>query len=296
MAVRVVHFSQIPAEPVAEAEGVTIRWLIARAHGAPHFAMRLFEVPPGGASPHHRHWWEHEVFILDGEGLVSTEEGDFPLRPGVAVLVPGEALHQFRNSGSGPLRFLCLVPHPELQGWAGRGEAVEAMSDLEGPFRALLRLPPSEPQELARRPVAHLERAGRRPPVPSAAAVLLFDGGSRGNPGPGYGSFLVTLPDGSRRRGQASFRGSVTNNQAEYRALIAGLEFLHRLLGGRVGQLHLEVRGDSRLVVEQVEGRWKATNPELRALRDRARELLAPFASWSLGHIPREEVVRDLGH
>ena len=126
--------------------------------------------------------------------------------------------------------------------------------------------------------------------------MLLFDGGSQGNPGKGYGSFLVILPDGSERRRQVSFRGSVTNNQAEYRALIGGLKFLHRLLGERVGQVHLEVRGDSRLVVEQVQGRWKTTSPELRALRDRAQELLAPFGSRSFVHVPREEVVRQLGH
>lgn len=120
MSVKVVHYGEIPAEPVPEAEGVTIRWVVAKGDGAPHFAMRVFEVPAGGASPHHRHWWEHEVFILDGEGVVSTEEGDFALRPGVAVFVPGHVLHQFRNTGAGLLRFICLVPHPELEGWAKR--------------------------------------------------------------------------------------------------------------------------------------------------------------------------------
>ncbi len=112
MPTKVVHYTQIPAEPVAEAEGVTIRWLITRADGAPNFAMRLFELPPGSGSPHHRHDWEHEVFILEGEGVLRTEAGEAALRPGTAVLVPGGELHQFYNNGSGLLRFLCLIPHP----------------------------------------------------------------------------------------------------------------------------------------------------------------------------------------
>ena len=118
MPVKVVHYSAVRADAVPEAPGVTIRWVLAKEDGAPHFALRVFEVPPGGASPHHRHWWEHEVFILDGAGTVATEEGDFPLTPGTAVLVPGGVLHQFRNTGAGLLRFICLVPHPELEGWA----------------------------------------------------------------------------------------------------------------------------------------------------------------------------------
>jgi len=123
MAVKVVHYSAVRAAAVPDVAGVTIRWVIAKEDGAPHFALRVFEVQPGGASPHHRHWWEHEVFILDGTGQVLTEEGDFPLQPGTAVLVPGGVLHQFRNTGEGLLRFICLVPHAELEGWAGEVQA-----------------------------------------------------------------------------------------------------------------------------------------------------------------------------
>lgn len=75
--------------------------------------MRLFELPPGSGSPHHRHAWEHEVFILDGEGVLRTGDGEVPLRPGTAVFVPGGELHQFYNNGPDLLRFLCLIPHPE---------------------------------------------------------------------------------------------------------------------------------------------------------------------------------------
>ena len=115
---KVVHYSDVQAEVVPDVAGVTIRWVLAKQDGAPHFALRVFEVLPGAASPHHRHWWEHEVFVPDGTGVVSTEEGDFPLTSGTAVLVPGGVLHQFRNTGLDLLRFICLVPHSELEGWA----------------------------------------------------------------------------------------------------------------------------------------------------------------------------------
>jgi quercetin dioxygenase-like cupin family protein len=128
MSVKVVHYSQVRADAVPDVRGVTIRWVVAREDGAPHFAMRLFEVQPGGASPHHRHWWEHELYIIDGSGVADTEEGQFPLAPGTAVFIPGGVLHQFRNAGEGVLRFLCLVPHPELEDWAS-SRAAPAGSD-----------------------------------------------------------------------------------------------------------------------------------------------------------------------
>jgi quercetin dioxygenase-like cupin family protein len=118
MPVKVVHYSDVRADPVPDLEGVTIRWVIAKDDGAPHFALRVFEVQPGRTTPHHSHWWEHEVFILDGAGVVVTAEGETPLTPGTAVLVPGDVVHHFRNTGEGLLRFICLVPHPELEGWA----------------------------------------------------------------------------------------------------------------------------------------------------------------------------------
>jgi quercetin dioxygenase-like cupin family protein len=93
------------------AEGAKIRWILSKKDGAPHFAMREFEVAPGGHTPFHAHDWEHEVFILEGEGAVASAAGEHELRPGTAVLVPPGEKHSFRNVGAGPLRFLCLVPH-----------------------------------------------------------------------------------------------------------------------------------------------------------------------------------------
>jgi quercetin dioxygenase-like cupin family protein len=118
MPAKVVHYSEVPSAPVPDLEGVTIRWAISKDDGAPHFALRVFELQQGNCSPQHDHWWEHEVFIVDGEGVLWTEEGEHPLRAGTVVYVPGGLEHQFRNTGPGLLRFLCMIPHEELEGWA----------------------------------------------------------------------------------------------------------------------------------------------------------------------------------
>ena len=111
---KVAHFQQTGAVPVDTdgAVGCRIRCLIGPDDGAPSFTMRQFEVAPGGYTPKHAHAHEHEVFVLEGEGVVF--EGDVPhaLRPGTAVFVPPNQPHQFRNTGSDVLKFLCLIPHP----------------------------------------------------------------------------------------------------------------------------------------------------------------------------------------
>jgi len=93
------------------AEGVKIRWLITKEDGAPNFAMREFEVAPGGHTPYHAHDWEHEVYVLSGEGVASGPDGGRELAPGTVVLVPPNEEHNFKNTGAAPLGFLCLVPH-----------------------------------------------------------------------------------------------------------------------------------------------------------------------------------------
>ena len=95
---------------VEGAEGVTIRWLISKDDGAPRFQMRLFEVAPGGKTPLHTHDWEHEVYILDGEGILTFEGEEKPFSKGYYIFVPERTEHSFRNSGSGILSFLCMVP------------------------------------------------------------------------------------------------------------------------------------------------------------------------------------------
>jgi quercetin dioxygenase-like cupin family protein len=112
--IRVQDFRDV--ESHREIEGVTMRVVIGPEEGAPFFNMRVFEVEPGQSTPHHSHWWEHEVFVLSGEGTVKTEQGDVPIRHGSTVFVPGGEMHQFQNRGGGVLRFICLVPQEWLAG------------------------------------------------------------------------------------------------------------------------------------------------------------------------------------
>lgn len=128
---------------------------------------------------------------------------------------------------------------------------------------------------------------------------LVFDGGSLGNPGAGYGSFEMKDREGFCEISRLDFGDNVTNNQAEYRSLIAGLEAAvsHAgKLGWPPQGLHLRVRTDSQLVVQQVLGRWKVRHPNLQPLSTRARALVARFGSTDIAWHPRVESVRILGH
>lgn len=93
------------------AVGCTVRWLVGQEDGAPNFAMRQFEVQPGGHTPRHSHPYEHEVFVLEGAGEVYEGDEAHPLKAGDVVYVAPDEVHQFRNTGPAPLKFLCLVPN-----------------------------------------------------------------------------------------------------------------------------------------------------------------------------------------
>ena len=113
-------------------------------------------------------------------------------------------------------------------------------------------------------------------------AHLYFDGGSRGNPGPAAVGWVIVTDDGITAEGSERI-GRATNNQAEYEALVRGLE-----AAADCGFDELHVRGDSQLVVRQVRGEWDTNNPQLREKRVRVRELLDRFEEWSIDHVPRE--------
>jgi ribonuclease HI len=117
--------------------------------------------------------------------------------------------------------------------------------------------------------------------------VIYCDGGSRGNPGPSAIGAVVLDPstDPPRRLAIVSERiGVTTNNVAEYRALIAGLE-----AAAPFGAQRVRVRADSKLVVEQVKGTWKVKQPHLRPLLEEARKLLAGYQEVDVQHVPRAE-------
>lgn len=142
--------------------------------------------------------------------------------------------------------------------------------------------------------------AGAAPPAPALPAttalpalgspraargwLLVFtDGASRGNPGPAAAGFVLYAEQGELHR-EARSLGVLTNNQAEYRALLLGLAAARRLGGERV-----EIAMDSELVVRQLEGRYKVKHPLLKPLYEEARLALTAFSAWRVRHIPRAE-------
>ncbi|WP_339102953.1 ribonuclease HI [Haloterrigena salinisoli] len=129
----------------------------------------------------------------------------------------------------------------------------------------------SNPQDLE----ALLRESGGR-------AHVYFDGGSRGNPGPAAIGWVIVTGDGIVAEDGETI-GTATNNQAEYEALIAGLEAARDY-----GYDEIHVRGDSELIVKQVRGEYDTNNPELREKRVTVHELLTAFDEWTLEYVPRE--------
>ena len=128
---------------------------------------------------------------------------------------------------------------------------------------------------------------------------LVCDGGSLGNPGQGYGSFRLSDSTHHQEIVRLDFGDGITSNQAEYRTLIAGIEGAVRQAathGVRPECASLVIRTDSKLLVEQVAGRWKVRHPDLQPLHARARALLRQFGDWEISWQPRAETVRVLGH
>jgi ribonuclease HI len=130
--------------------------------------------------------------------------------------------------------------------------------------------------------------------------TIIFDGGSHGNPGLGYGSYAVIRnQDGKLRKRRLRFGDQITSNQAEYQALIAALEDLTSTIvkaGRSPSDFSVEIKGDSQLIMRQIEGSWKTKSLNLMPLRDRVEELLVQLGSFELTWQPREKSEELLGH
>jgi ribonuclease H / adenosylcobalamin/alpha-ribazole phosphatase len=114
--------------------------------------------------------------------------------------------------------------------------------------------------------------------------VVEADGGSRGNPGPaGYGAVVKDPATGEIIAERKAGLGHTTNNVAEYSGLIAGLEAARDL-----GASAVDVRMDSKLVVEQMSGRWRIKHLPLQTLATQAKQLIAEFDKVTFEWIPRE--------
>ena len=125
------------------------------------------------------------------------------------------------------------------------------------------------------------------PEAPSKSWTLRCDGGARGNPGPAAIGYLLQNPGGVLVEAHADFLGPATNNVAEYRALIAGLE-----AASRHGANALTVCMDSELVVRQMTGEYRVKHEGLKPLHAAAREAVAKIPTVKFRSVPREENAR----
>jgi ribonuclease HI len=114
--------------------------------------------------------------------------------------------------------------------------------------------------------------------------LVNVDGGARGNPGPAAIGAVVQHPEGDVLEERGERIGTATNNVAEYRALLLGIERAREL-----GASELELVGDSELIVRQVKGEYKVKDATLRQLHAEVRRALRPFESWSIRHVRREQ-------
>jgi ribonuclease HI len=118
--------------------------------------------------------------------------------------------------------------------------------------------------------------------------IVEADGGSRGNPGPaGYGAVVLDAATEEVLAERAAGIGVATNNVAEYRGLIAGLQAAREL-----GATDVEVRMDSKLVVEQMSGRWRVKHPAMQPLAAEAAALVRRLGRVRFGWVPRSRNTR----
>ena len=113
--------------------------------------------------------------------------------------------------------------------------------------------------------------------------VVNVDGGARGNPGPAAVAAVLTNPDGGLIEQLGKTIGRATNNVAEYRAVLLGIE-----LAKSVGAREVELIGDSELIVKQVKGEYRVKDAGLQPLHAQVKKALGAFDRWSIRHVRRE--------
>jgi ribonuclease HI len=119
--------------------------------------------------------------------------------------------------------------------------------------------------------------------MPMSRLTVNVDGGARGNPGPAAIGVVVRDEDGEVLEERAERIGKATNNVAEYRALLLGIE-----RAAAHGASAVDLLGDSELVVRQVEGRYKVKDATMRGLHSQVKRALEDFESWTIRHVRRE--------
>src|SRR3972149_5364623 len=105
---KVQNYRQV--KTINAAPGVTMRVVAGPPEGAPTFVMRVFEIESGSSTPLHAHPWEHEVFVLEGKGILRSAGRETPLMEGDAVVVLPNEQHSFLGIGRDTLRLICVLP------------------------------------------------------------------------------------------------------------------------------------------------------------------------------------------
>jgi ribonuclease HI len=226
--------------------------------------------------------------VLDSDELL-TDRDRLRVAPALGVLARRRVRRSVRATRPSGPHLIPANPPQEDDPFVAKSEPYRSAVSGKVVKGAPVEDIPLEPHEMAPLP-------GQAPEQP---IVVIFDGGSRGNPGQGYGSYALRWPGQSQQIVQLRFGDRVTNNEAEYDTLIAALEaIVQRLadMGAAPKTARLIVRGDSLLVINQVKGLWEAKEARLQVRRDRVRELLEHFGTWQLSHHDREKSVQTLGH
>ena len=109
---KIANVREIPAEKVQMdgAKDCTVQLAVTPRNGAPNFAMRIFEVAPGGHTPLHHHPYEHEIYVMEGQGTVWRDGKEASIKPGDVLYIPADEQHQFKNAADKPFKFMCLIP------------------------------------------------------------------------------------------------------------------------------------------------------------------------------------------
>ena len=105
---RVISYREVEAKEVEGSYKLKLRWL--NTDGSRNFAVRHCEVESGGYSPFHSHPWEHEMFVLEGKGIVVGDKEAKPISVGDSISIPANETHQIKNSGEKILKILCMIP------------------------------------------------------------------------------------------------------------------------------------------------------------------------------------------
>ena len=100
----------LSAKPVQELPGVVKREVINADDGAPNFCMRVFEVEPGSSTPSHSHAWEHEIYVLEGQGNAVSEQEETPVSKDSVIFIPPNEHHCIVNNGNGIMKIICVIP------------------------------------------------------------------------------------------------------------------------------------------------------------------------------------------